>query len=299
VVEFEEITTHGLERVKADVGLGGVTINVERELILDFSHSTFRSSLGIAVPANYKKPNVLWLIALNLWTWEIPFMIAMLESIVIVLGFILWYIERGNDIIPQKIVAADVGDSGWEVGIIIIQEYMTTIGSGRFYPGTRKGYLLAFSSHLLGYALLAIVSAPIISAFTVRAEAILESAIYSTSDLRGKMVATVTEGTTSEDILDKLGAIIVPSDEEHLCDKLLSGEAEAVVYDTPYILYYINSNGTDKITMTGPRFDPQDYGIALRQGSELQEDINRALLEVRGDERKYKRFYEYYFGELL
>ncbi len=67
---------------------------------------------------------------------------------------------------------------------------------------------------------------------------------------------------------------------EDAFDALLKGEVEAVVYDAPNLLYYANGEGKGKVTVVGNIFEPQDYGLALPQGSPLREKITRAILTL-------------------
>jgi len=55
---------------------------------------------------------------------------------------------------------------------------------------------------------------------------------------------------------------------------------EAVVYDAPNLLYYANGEGKGKVTVVGKIFEPQNYGLALPEGSPLREKINRAILKL-------------------
>jgi ABC-type amino acid transport substrate-binding protein len=62
--------------------------------------------------------------------------------------------------------------------------------------------------------------------------------------------------------------------------ELLQGRVDAVVYDAPSLLYYANGEGQGEVTVVGKVFEPQDYGIALKQGSPRREQINRAILAL-------------------
>ena len=56
---------------------------------------------------------------------------------------------------------------------------------------------------------------------------------------------------------------------------------DAVVYDAPNLLFYANGEGRGKVTVVGKIFEPQDYGLALPQGSPLREKLNRAILTLK------------------
>jgi ABC-type amino acid transport substrate-binding protein len=109
------------------------------------------------------------------------------------------------------------------------------------------------------------------------------------------LVATV-EGTTSVTALEKLSAVVVPTKSiDQAYDKLLKDEVNAVVFDSPTILYYARNEGTGRVSVVGPLFDIQYYGFLFPQGSELRESVNRALLKLRKN-GIYDKLYSKWFG---
>jgi polar amino acid transport system substrate-binding protein len=124
----------------------------------------------------------------------------------------------------------------------------------------------------------------------------LKSGISSPADLQDKPVATV-EASSSVPILQSLGAIVTETPQiEQAYEKLLAGEVEAVVFDSPNLLYYAQREGQGKVSIVGPLFDPQDYGVAFPEGSPLRERVNRALLKLQKS-GKYDEIYRKWFGE--
>jgi polar amino acid transport system substrate-binding protein len=123
----------------------------------------------------------------------------------------------------------------------------------------------------------------------------LHSDITDHRNLRNRLVATV-EGTTSVTALEKIGAVVVPTKSiDHAYDKLLIDEVDAVVFDSPTILYYARNEGAGRVSVVGPLFDIQYYGFLFPQGSELRESVNRALLKLRNN-GIYDKLYSKWFG---
>jgi polar amino acid transport system substrate-binding protein len=113
----------------------------------------------------------------------------------------------------------------------------------------------------------------------------LKANINGPEDLRGRRVAVVG-GTTSYEYMRKERAYIdtFPTVEDAY-DALLKGTVDAVVYDATNLLFYANNEGKGKVVVVGKIFEPQDYGLAIPQGSPLREKINRAILNlVENDE---------------
>ena len=72
-------------------------------------------------------------------------------------------------------------------------------------------------------------------------------------------------------------------------------EVDAVVFDSPTILYYARNKGAGKVSVVGPFFDIQYYAFLFPQGSNLREPVNRALLKLRKNGR-YDQLYNKWFG---
>ncbi|MGH2706405.1 MAG: hypothetical protein ACRDJ4_15355 [Actinomycetota bacterium] len=101
--------------------------------------------------------------------------------------------------------------------------------------------------------------------------------------------------TTSANYLSTLQLTRVEVDSIDSAYRLLDRpKVEAVVYDSPVLLYHASSNGQGKVRVVGPVFNRQDYGIAVPTGP-LRERISRTLLQMLED-GSYRRIQERWFG---
>ncbi|WP_428945671.1 glutamine ABC transporter substrate-binding protein GlnH [Pantoea sp. FN060301] len=122
--------------------------------------------------------------------------------------------------------------------------------------------------------------------------------VKSIDDLDGKVVA-VKSGTGSVDYA-----------KEHIKSKNLrqfpnidnaymelgTNRADAVLHDTPNILYFINTAGKGQFKAVGDSLEAQQYGIAFPKGStELREKVNGALKTLR-ENGTYNTIYKKWFG---
>ena len=78
---------------------------------------------------------------------------------------------------------------------------------------------------------------------------------------------------------------------------IVSGEADAAVFDAPVMAYYEANEGRGKISLVGPVFKPEQFGIALQPGSPYREDINRVLLKL-AEEGTVQALHDEWFGSL-
>jgi len=122
--------------------------------------------------------------------------------------------------------------------------------------------------------------------------------IKGVDDLNGKVVTTKT-GTTSYDYSVAVEGVkeVKPFpniDGAYL--ELINGGADAVIFDSPNVLYFAANKGKDRVKPVGELLDGQQYGIAFPKGSAMVEDVNTVLEEmfVNG---KYDEIYEKWFGQ--
>ena len=97
-------------------------------------------------------------------------------------------------------------------------------------------------------------------------------------DLRRLHVAVIA-GTSSEDYQRqrRIDYIRVPL--KDLLEALLTGRAQAVLSDAPYLRYVARSEPcAGKITVLPQTLQTEPYGIALRDGSPWRKPVDRALL---------------------
>ena len=124
----------------------------------------------------------------------------------------------------------------------------------------------------------------------------LKSSINGPEDLRGRRVAVV-DGTTSFHYVKNVRAYMdVFKRVDEAFDALLKGEVDAVVYDAPNLHYYAMGEGKGKVTVVGKIFQPQDYGLAVPQGSPLREKIIRAILKLI-ESGELERIKKKWFGD--
>lgn len=125
-----------------------------------------------------------------------------------------------------------------------------------------------------------------------------ENDIKGISDLSGKVVA-VKSGTGS---VDYAKANIKSKDLRQFPNidnaymELGTNRADAVLHDTPNILYFINTAGKGRFKAVGESIEAQQYGIAFPKGSDdLREKVNGALKTIK-ENGTYNQLYKKWFG---
>ena len=127
-----------------------------------------------------------------------------------------------------------------------------------------------------------------------------DDAVKELDDLEGKKVGTKI-GSTSYDFLIKNleeedGVTPYPGSSD-MYMALMSGAVDAVFYDAPNVGYFARTKGDGKVKTVGPLYEGQQYGIALKKGSEWVDEVNEALASIKED-GTYKTIYEKWFGPM-
>ncbi len=121
--------------------------------------------------------------------------------------------------------------------------------------------------------------------------------IKTPDDLAGKTIGTETGTTAVDFIKDHIkGATLdqLPSINNALL-ALEAGRTDAVVYDTPALLYYANNAGRGKVRVIRPTLEGRDVGIGFRKGGPLVAPANVILAAMKADGR-LKALREKWFG---
>jgi ABC-type amino acid transport substrate-binding protein len=269
---------------RSQAGFSCITITHEREKRVDFSHHTLDSGLRILVP-NKKEFSLIGPVK-SLFSPLVMKALAYLGIFLVVCGHVFWWVEKGKLHISANYFPG-IFQAFWYVMVT-----MTTVGYGDIVPRKWVGRVMAFLVMLIGIGFFGWAIAQLSSAITLQK---LHSDITDERDLRNKMVATVA-GTTSVDALNDLGAIVVPVKViDEAIEKLLQHKVDAVVFDSPTILYYAHYVVAGKVTVVGNLFDLQYYGFLFPQGSELREPVNRALLNMH-ETGLYDKIVNKWFG---
>lgn len=121
--------------------------------------------------------------------------------------------------------------------------------------------------------------------------------IHGEQDLAGKVIA-VKSGTGSVDyakanIKSKELRQFPNIDNAYM--ELGTNRADAVLHDTPNILYFIKTAGNGQFKAVGESIKAQQYGVAFPKGSDLREKVNGALKTLR-ENGTYAEIYKKWFG---
>lgn len=126
-----------------------------------------------------------------------------------------------------------------------------------------------------------------------------DTAVSKFSDLAGKKVG-LKQGTAAASFMKskvKANYVEFPNIDNAYLD-LQAGNLDAVVHDSPNVLYYVKTAGGGKVRATGETDSvlPQQYGFALQKNSSWTPKVDSALQALHSD-GTYNKLYAKWFGK--
>jgi ABC-type amino acid transport substrate-binding protein len=272
-----------LEDGRIDVAIGGITVTSDRESRIDFSHPLINTGLDILIPISDSHSLISFIS--SLFTKNKLIIMAGVLLLLVCAGHVIWLVERSS-----KRTATMFNRNyfpGVLEGIYWALVTASTVGYGDKVPKRWVGRILAGILILIFLPIFGYFIAQMSSDLTVRS---LKYDISGPEDLVGRRVAVV-KGTTSEDFMKQQRSYLYPVDNiDEAYAALFADTVVAVVYDAPILLYYAGGEGKGRVSVVGKKFAPQDYAIALTQGSKWREKINLGVLvlEESGEARRIR-----------
>ncbi|MBQ4828579.1 transporter substrate-binding domain-containing protein [Alteromonas sp. MMG017] len=260
----------GVESGRFDASVAALTVNAQRESIIDFTHPFYTTGLAIAVPSEGNR----WMSAVKgFFSWEFLVALSALCGLLLAVGALLWLFERKrNAEMFGGSTQQGLGASFWWAAVT-----MTTVGYGDKAPVTFGGRVIGFIWMFAAIILISSFTAAIATSLTVSQ---LSSSVEGLEDLPNVRVGTLANSASSAFLQkENIGFKRLESVEEGL-SQLASGKLDALVYDKPILQYLTNNNFGDSILILPEVIERQDYAIALPENSAQREKINTALLRV-------------------
>lgn len=272
-----------VEAGTVDGAIANISITADREAVMDFSQPIFESGLQIMVASTGLQRSI-WRSIIS-----VDLLLAILAAfaILFVTGLLMWVFERRHQPYFDRKASDALFPSFWWALILVVNG-----GFEERMPKSVMGRLLGVLMVVSSLFIVSIFVAHITASLTVQA---ITGSIQSLDDLEGRKVAT-TENSTSAAFLSQRDIVHLtyPSYTE-LIAAFEAGELTAIVFDGPILAYYIATKGVGEAKLIERVFRPENYGIALQEGSPLREPINRVLLRL-SETGTYSDLVEKWFG---
>lgn len=259
----------GLQNGELDVAVGALTMTAERERSIDFTHPFHTSGLAVAA----RLGGSAWATLGGLLSRRFFMAVAALAGLLLAVGLAIWLFERRRN--AEEFggsTAEGIGSGFWWAAVT-----MTTVGYGDKSPRTLGGRVIGLVWMFAAIILISGFTAAIATSLTVGQ---LNERIENVNDLRRVAVVTVDRATSAAALAARGIAYRSVPDVQAGLDALAADRADAVVYDAPILQYLVNNEYPRRAVVLPFRFERQDYALAVPEGSELREPMNRRILEI-------------------
>lgn len=281
---------NSIETEQIDIGVSCISITPERELFADFSHSFYETHLAIAVK-NQGYLHTLQSIFMNPALWLIVGAIILVAGLV---GAFFYAIEEGKN---EKLYSMKNRVGRWVESFILGLLFITRGPFNYFEFKSLTGRIVTVFIGVFSMLFIASITAVLASKLTLSQG---YSQIKSINDLANVKVGTKT-ATTSSLLLTSFGIRHQDyQDMTALLNALDTGEVEAIVADD-VVLKYMIGNGRisgqyEDLEVLPYQLEKQNYGFIITENNPYEEEINRALLQIR-ESRKWRKILVDYFAD--
>ncbi len=256
---------------EVDVAIGPISITAARARQVDFTQPYFEAPLSILANASGKGP---WARVAPFLSWAFLTGLAVLLSVLLLVGFLLWSVERHKnpDQFPERPLPG-IGNGIWFALVT-----MTTVGYGDRVPVTLAGRIVAGVWMVIALLTASSLTAGIATALTL--SSLDPLVVERAEELSGSSVAVVRDSTGARFAREHGARLVDASDIDAAIALLVEGEVDAVVFDRPALQYYLERHPKLDARLSPRSYEPLGYGFAVRRDDKLRQQLNVALLEV-------------------
>ncbi len=272
---------------QADVGIGNISITADRDKDFDFSQPMFESGLQILVrsqPGGVRSvPSLLAVI----FSPALVQLIGIILVMILVPAHFVWFFERrrSGGIIPTPSYFPGIFKACWWAAATLATQ-------AEEMPKSVAGRIVAVVWMFTAVVFVAYFTATVTTSLTVEQ---LQGNIKGPDDLVGKRVATATNSTSAIYLHQQNIEVLEFNKLTEAYQSLLQGQADAVVFDAPVLLYYVSHEGKGKVKVIGTVFRKENYGIVFPTNSPYRKPVNKALLTLQ-ENGTYQQLYQKWFS---
>jgi polar amino acid transport system substrate-binding protein len=270
---------------EAALAISAISITAERERDFDFSQPMFDAGLQILVPAEESRGTIARTILASLFSSAVLPIVGLVILTILAIAHVVWLFERRHPGVVSRAYYPGIFEACWWAAATLATQ-------ADQMPRTAMARVVSVIWMFASVVFIAYFTAAVTSSLTLRQ---LHGDINGLQDLPGKRVVTV-QGSTSAEYLRQHDVIPVEvPDPDSLFERLRQGEAQAVVYDAPVVMYYASHDGRGKVQLAGSIFRRENYGILFPSDSKLRKRVDGALLQIK-ENGVYDRLYRKWFG---
>lgn len=254
---------------RLDGAIAAITVTARREDSVDFSQPYYSTGLGIAV----RRLSIFDWVRLGegLFSVRLLEMLSLLVAAVILVGLIIWLIERRH-------TEHFAGGAKEGFGSSVMWSARTlTQSMPEKGPTTLLGRIIAVTWLVVAMTSIAVFTAGLTTYFTTYQ---LEGYVRGLRDLYAVRVGTAAH-TAAVDYLAarRIKFRAFPNAETGL-QAVNDGAVDAFVFDKPQMSWFVRAGNVGSLQLLDANFDQQNYAIALPPDSPLRVPIDRTMSRI-------------------
>ncbi|WP_309397171.1 transporter substrate-binding domain-containing protein [Cerasicoccus maritimus] len=259
-----------LEAGKADLAASAISVTADRAKVIDFTHTYYGASLGIAT--SYKHKNAWLQLFSQMFTATFLQALFTLILVLLIAGFLVWIFEHKRN--PEQFGGSHLhglGAAFWWSAVT-----MTTVGYGDKSPNTLGGRVVGLVWMFTSIIIISGLTGAIATALTVGS---LSPRVKGMDDLR-KVQVGVIQDSVSDGYLKSIG--IHPTYFTSVHDGLQAvsdNTVGAFVNDHAIINYWAAKDFAGQIDVLHNKFNPSYLALAMPMDSEHLREFDIAMLE--------------------
>jgi polar amino acid transport system substrate-binding protein len=271
----------------ASVGIAAISITADREIDFDFSQPMFDSGLQILTPVQGSRTAFVEAIVGSLFSTTVLLYVLAVALILFLMAHLVWWFERRNPtgMLTHRSYFPGIFEACWWAA-------STLATQADQMPRAAIARIIAVLWMFMSVVFIAYFTAAVTSSLTVQQ---LRGDINGPEDLPGKRVGSIHGSTSAEYLRQRNLEPIEFAKIEEAYQALEKHQIDAVVYDTPILLYYTAHEGKGNAQTVGAMFRKENYGIVFPSNSPLRKRINEALLKLK-ESGAYDQLYVKWFG---
>ncbi len=259
----------------------------KREIILDMSHSYYRSGLAIAVSGD--RAGRGWIgFAGRMDLSIIISVIGILMLLSLIAGAtVLLFEGRRNREMFDGGTLKGLGHAVWWAAVT-----MTTVGYGDKAPRTFGGRIVAIVWMLASIVLISFFTASMSASLTAEK---LTGKVRGLHDLPHVRVGSMAQSAAMDWLAERgIAPVPFPAKRDGL-QAIVDNKIDAFVYDELVLKHIVKTDFPGRVHVLADTFDHYFVTMGMPNGSPLREPINRAMLKIM-EKDEWIRLVERYIG---
>lgn len=276
------------EKGEIDVGISCISITPDREEHVDFSHSFYETHLAIAVKNRGYLDSFISIVT-NKTLWKA---LGVFFFVAVSVGAFYYFLERKNN---DKLYSMPTKRGRLAEALILGMLFITKGPFNYFEFKTLSARIMTVLIAMFSTVFIASITAILASSLTLEQ---LRFDVKGVNDL-SKLKTGAKQATTASLLLSdhsiahetypNMGELLVALD---------NGDVDAIVADDAVLRYMIKQGKAKEtfadLVVLPYQLEKQNYGLVLIENSEYEEEINRALLQIRETTEWHQILLEYF-----